>query len=174
MKTIRPTLLFLLLTSTVAFASVKFALWKVKEQAYAVKFTSNRADGSFKGLKASINFDEANPSVAKITATINTNTAETGNGLKNKHVKQALNAEKYPLIKFESTAVSKKGTSYEASGNLTVNGQTKAIKMPFQFIKNGDDATFNSQFSILTEDYKIEKWGSPKTVNIEISVPVTK
>ena len=99
---------------------VVFNAWKVKTGEASVKFSSGKINGSFKGLKADINFDKAHPEQAKITATIESGSIATGFFLKNSHAKDALGTDKFPLIKFVSTAVAKNGTGYTARGNLTL------------------------------------------------------
>src|SRR5580692_7220871 len=95
--------------------------WKVNTGA-EVKFRSEKIDGSFSGLKASIVFDEQHPEAAKISASIDATSVATGFFLKNSHAKDALGIDNYPTIKFESTSVSKNGNGYVAKGNLTMKG----------------------------------------------------
>jgi polyisoprenoid-binding protein YceI len=164
-------LLAIVLITVTAFTIVT---WTVKPDAYAVTFKGKRVEGSFKGLKAKIDFDEANPSISKISATIDATTITTGNFLKNSHAKDGLGVDQYPQIKFESTSVVKKGSSYEATGNLTLKDVTKQIVMPFTFTPDATGGVFEGKFTIATADYHVVKSGTPETVDITIKVPVTK
>ena len=132
----------LLAIAFLAITAFTLATWTVKPDAYAVTFTGKRVEGSFKGLKAKIDFDEANPANSKISATIDATTVATGNFLKNSHAKDGLGVDQYPTIKFESTSVAKKGAAYEAIGNLTLKDVTKQIVLPFTFTPDASGGVF--------------------------------
>ncbi len=148
--------------------------WKVKEDAYTVKFTSKKMEGVFKGLKSDIHFDEANLSSSKISASIDAASVNTGNGMRNKHAKQGLGAEQYPTVKFESTSIGKTASGYEATGKLTIKDVTKEIKLPFTFTKNADGGVFIGKFPVVPSEYHVEKSGTPELFEIELNVAVTK
>src|ERR1700679_250598 len=131
----------LAIVSLFAFA-LAAASWKVKSDAAEVKFTSEKIDGSFTGLKASIVFDEQHPEAAKISASIDATSVATGFFLKNMHAKDALGIDNYPTIKFESTAVIKNGNGYEAKGNLTMKGTTRPAVIHFTFTNKGSGGVF--------------------------------
>ena len=173
-KLIFPALIAILLTTS-AFEIVSYAtLWKVKEDSYTVKFTSKKFDGAFKGLKSELFFDENNIAASKLTATIDANTINTGNGMRNKHAKQGLDAKTYQTVKFESTSISKTTSGYEATGNLTIKDVTKQIKIPFTFSKAANVGVFNGTFSIKPADYNVTRKGTPKVLDFELNVPVTR
>lgn len=172
-KVIFPALIAVAI-ATSAFTVATTSTWKIKEDNYSVKITTNKFDGIFKGLKSEIHFDEANLGDSKITASIDANTINTGNGMRNKHAKQGLGAEQYPTIKFESSSFAKSTAGYEATGKLTIKDVTKEIKLPFTFTKNSEGGTFTGNFSVKPSDYKVEKKGTPETINIQLNIPVTK
>ncbi|HOZ88439.1 MAG TPA: YceI family protein, partial [Bacteroidia bacterium] len=118
------------LFAVLAFTLTQRVTWKVKDD-YTVKFSG----GTFKGLKALILFNENNPENSRITASIDARTINTGNRLMDEHAKdrQALDAENFPLITFVSTSIRKNANGYEATGNLTLKGVTKEVKLPFVF-----------------------------------------
>ena len=161
-----------------AFTAKGVTSWKVKDGAYTVKFSGGhlmgKMSGTFKGLKATIIFDEDNLPASKISASIDAATVNTGNDTKSHHAQEGLGAEEYPVIKFESASIVKKGNAYEATGSLTLKNVTKQIVMPFTFDKQGAGGTFNGKFSLKTADYNITKSGTPDEVEIELTVPVTK
>lgn len=172
-KIIYPALIATMITFS-AFTVVTNTEWKVKEDVYSVKFTGKKINGIFKGLKSSISFDEANPANSKITASIDATSANTGNGMKNKHTKQGLGTEQYPQIKFESTSVSKKGDGFEALGKLTIKDVTKDIAFPFTFTKNETGGVFAGKFSVVPKEYHVDKSGTPDVIEIELNIPVAK
>ena len=159
-----------------AFTVADSVNWKVKEDAYALTFKGGKIDGSIKGLKASILFDEANPEKSKISTTLDVNTVNTGNGMMNKHAQSesALDVKNFPTISFESTSVSGKNGSYTAVGKLTMKGVTKEVSLPFTYENKGATALFKGKFSIAPKEYNITRTGTPDVLEIEITVPVTK
>jgi polyisoprenoid-binding protein YceI len=162
-----------------AFTIIKSVNWKVKDD-YSVKFYA----GTFGGLKATILFDEANPEKSTITASIDAGSVNTGNGVMNAHAKEkeALYTAKFPVITFVSTAIKKTSSGYEATGNLTLKGITKEIKLPFNFnSKKTSDKfpfvmkeNFNGAFTIVTKDFNVTREGTPAQVRVELDIPVTQ
>jgi len=148
--------------------------WKVQSDAAEVKFTSEKADGSFTGLKASIVFDDQHPEEAKISATIDATSIGTGFFLKTMHAKDALGTDDYPIIKFESTSVSKNGNGYVAKGNLTLKGATRPTAIYFTFANKGSQGVFNGKMTVVPRDFGINRNGTPDTVMVSLTVPVSK
>lgn len=155
-----------------AFTFVKTQDWKINDD-YSVKFTSEDPSGIFQGLKGNINFDEKNLANSKFDVTIDVETINTGNGMKNNHAKSEkwFDAAKYPVIKFTSTVISKTASGYKALGSLEIHGVKKEITIPFSFQKN----IFSGSFDINRLDYNIGEAGHGSTIlKVEISVPVSK
>lgn len=159
-----------------AFTVLESINWKLKDDTYTVSFKGGKVDGTMKGLKATIMFDEADLSKSKITASMDVKTINTGNGMMNKHAKSedALNADKYPLITFVSESIVKKAPGYEAKGKLTLKDVTKEITMPFIFEAKGTEGVFKGNFSIVPKDYNITRGGTPDKLDLEIIIPVVK
>jgi polyisoprenoid-binding protein YceI len=155
-----------------AFA-VALANWKVKGE-YEVKFENGSMHGTFKGLKADIQFDKAHPEEAKISATIDATSLATGFFIKTSHAKDAIDAEKYPTISFISSSVSKSGSAYQAMGKLTLKGVTKPVTIHFTFDDKGNEGVFKGDFKIVPKDFTITKNGAPDELTIHLNVPVSK
>jgi len=166
--------LFILIAS--AYTVIQSANWQIKEDAYSVTFKGTKVEGTIKGLKAIILFDEKRPEASKITATLDANTLNTGNGMKNKHAKstEGLDAKKFPEVHFESVSVTGKNGSYTAVGKLTIKSITKEVDLPFTFENKGAEGVFKGKMSILSKEYNITKNGAPESFEIEIIAPVTK
>jgi polyisoprenoid-binding protein YceI len=173
-KTIPAITLLAVTFAASAFTLISSFNWKVKEDSYTVSVKGKKIEGTFEGLKATIILDDNNPENSKISATIDASSISTGNWLKNRHAKSALDADQYPKIKFESTSITSKGTSYEASGNLTLKDVTKKIVLPFTVTRNGQEAIFLGKFSIVPKEYNIKRMGTPELVEITLKVPATK
>ncbi len=174
-----------------AFTLFKLINWKVKDE-YTVKYSwphpSNNGEiisvgGSFRGLKAQILFDEDYPEKSKITASIDARTVNTGNGPlnANREANEALETDKFPKITFASTIIKKTINGYEATGNLTIKGVTKQITFPFKFDTKDTPTsfpffasqTFIGGFNIMPADFDIRAEGIPKTIRIDLTIPVT-
>ncbi len=157
-----------------AFTVIKSQNWNVAE-GYSIKFDGGDPSGEFSGLKGTISFDPADLAASKFDATIDVATINTGNGMKNTHAKSEkwFDADKYPVIKFTSTEITKTAAGYDAKGILEMHGVQKEVVMPFTFANN----TFTSSFSINRLDYNIntaEPAHGSATFKVDISVPVTK
>jgi len=172
-KIIYPFAAVMLILSS-AFTIVKIDAWKIADN-YAVKFDGGDPSGEFKGLKGTILFDAADLAHSKFDATVDVASINTGNGMKNTHAKSAkwFDAEKYPVIKFTSSAIAKTADGYSAKGTLDMHGVQKEIVIPFTFENN----TFHGNFEINRLDYNVNvaepEHGSAK-FKLDITVPVTK
>jgi len=151
--------------------------WQIADK-YSIKFSSNEASGIFKTIKGSIQFDDAKIATAKFDVTIDVASINTGNGLQNKHAKEAewFDAAKYPTVKFVSKKVTKSGAGYQVTGDLEIKGVKKEITFPFTFDKKGSTATFAAKFSVKRSDYNVGKSGGDvdDVIKLDISIPVKK
>lgn len=173
-RIIYPALIAIFIALSAFKVANNTTLWKVREDAYTVKFTSKKFDGTFKGLKSELLFDENNLAASKLTATIEANTINTGNGMRNGHARKGLDAQKYQTVKFVSNSITRTTTGYEATGNLTIKDVTKPIKIPFTFSKNVDGGVFLGTFSIKPEEYNVTRGGTPEVLDFQLNIPVTK
>lgn len=170
----------LLLTS--AFSIYNAIDWTVKDD-YVIKFRFGRYTfgvdsmpapnyGTFKGLKATISFDKDNLDSAKIKASVDAKTIDTGVPSKNSSATgpDVLIADRFPLVTFESTSIRKGTTGYEATGNLTIKDISKEIIFPFTF----ENEVFNGGFTIETKDFNFTHPHVPKEVSIFFTIPVSQ
>jgi len=86
--------------------------------------------GQFKNFNAEIEAQDDTFTNAKTTATIETDSVFTNNADRDAHLKgeDFFNAEKNPQITFETDALNN-----EVTGNLTINGVTKPVKLEVDF-----------------------------------------
>lgn len=163
--------LFLIVSS--AFTIYKSQAWKIGDN-YSVKFTSTDPSGVFTGLKGTVEFDEKNLKASKFDVTVDVASINTGNGMQNTHAKSAqwFDAEKYPTIKFTSSAISKTANGYEAKGTLDLHGVQKEVAIPFTFQNN----TFTGSFEVSREDFNLNPSNAKagKVIKVDLSVPVSK
>jgi polyisoprenoid-binding protein YceI len=157
-----------------AFTVIKSQDWKIADN-YSVKFEGGDPSGEFGGLKGTISFDPNNLATSKFDAAIDVATINTGNGMKNTHAKSDkwFDAEKYPTIRFTSTAITKTPAGYEAKGTLDMHGVKKEITIPFTF----DNNIFKGSFQVNRLDYNIntaEPNHGAASFKVDITVPVVK
>ncbi len=176
-KLIYPVSAALLLVIS-AFTGIKFQDWKISDD-YAIKFTSDDPSGVFRGLKGTVNFDEANLAASKFDVSVDVSTINTGNGMKNTHAKSEkwFDAAKYPSITFTSKEITKTADGYQAKGDLQIHGVTKELMIPFTFQKTDKGGVFASSFDINRMDFNIntaEPAHGASVLKVDLSIPVSK
>jgi polyisoprenoid-binding protein YceI len=96
----------------------------------------NTVTGSFKKFDGSLETSKDDFSDAKISFTTDIASIETGMEMRDTHLKsdEFFNAEKYPQLKFESTAFEKVGDEvYLLKGNITIRETTKPITLDVHY-----------------------------------------
>lgn len=86
--------------------------------------------GQFTDIKGTLEFDQADVSKSKITATIAAASIDTRNADRDTHLKSAdfLDVEKFPTLSFNSTRVTKAGAGkLKVEGDLTIHGVTRPV-----------------------------------------------
>lgn len=118
-----------------ALASKMATKWVLDKSHSNIRFTVthmvvSEVEGSFKAFDGTFAAEKADFSDAKVLFTIDVNSINTDNEGRDKHLKSDdfFNAEKFPQIKFESTAFKPQGgNKYKLEGNLTVRDITKPV-----------------------------------------------
>jgi polyisoprenoid-binding protein YceI len=89
-------------------------------------------NGNFGKFETSITTSKADFSDAVVELTADVNTINTGNEMRDGHLKSAdfFETEKYPTLNFKSTSFKLvKGNKYKIMGNLTLHGVTKPVEL---------------------------------------------
>ncbi|MAF50157.1 MAG: YceI family protein [Rhodospirillales bacterium] len=92
--------------------------------------------GWFKKFDGSIVFDEANVGNSKVSATIETESFDSGWDARNRHLRSPafFNAKEFPAMTFTSTKIEKTGAKTgRMTGNLTLLGKTKPVTLDIRF-----------------------------------------
>jgi polyisoprenoid-binding protein YceI len=123
--------------SLLAFSATTFAqtTWNADKAharlGYSVShMTLSESEGNFKSYDAKIKATKADFSDATFEVSIDVNSLNTDNEMRDKHLKSAdfFDAEKYPTITFKSTSFKKvSGNQYKLVGDLTFHGVTKQV-----------------------------------------------
>ena len=88
-----------------------------------------KVHGSFGKLSGSLDYDPANPTAARVEATIDASSINTGEAQRDTHLKSAdfFDVEKFPSLTFKSKKVEKGGSDLRVTGELTIHGVTKEV-----------------------------------------------
>lgn len=148
------------------------------EVRFAIKNFGVTVNGSFKGLKGKIIFDEQALAASSVTVTVDASTVNTGNGSRDKHLKKEdyFNAEAYPTLSFVSTKITGKPGAYNIEGNLTIKGTTKTISFPFTATATTNGYRLNGQFKINRRNFNVggSSWVLSDDLTVSLSVTVIK
>lgn len=137
--------------------------------------------GTFKDFDGSFSFDEKNPEASQVNVTLNTQSVDTNNAERDKHLRSGdfLNVGKHPTATFASSAVKSTGEGMaDISGDLTLNGVTRPVVIAAKFIGQGDDpwggyrAGFEGSTVIKLKDFDIQKDLGPASQEVELIISV--
>jgi polyisoprenoid-binding protein YceI len=111
------------------------AKWTIDKPHSNVKFAVthlvvSEVEGSFKLFDGSMENTKADFSDAKINFTVDVNSLNTENDMRDNHLKSDdfFNAQKFPAMKFQSTSFTPLGgNKYKLAGNLTIRDVTKPV-----------------------------------------------
>lgn len=145
------------------------------DQGSVVKFVISNlgfdADGTFKGLQGTIDFDERNLSASSFHVTVNSNTINTNNNTRDRHLKgeDYFYSSKYSQIRLVSTKIGKSTTPgyFVFFGKLTIKEITHDIVFPFTAVPEEGAYRFKAEFRIRRRDFNI---GGKNTLSNEVKV----
>jgi polyisoprenoid-binding protein YceI len=180
------------ISKTVAVEPTK---WSIDKPHSTVKFgvthlVVSEVEGSFKLFDGSMESTKPDYSDAKINFSVDVNSLNTDNEMRDKHLKSDdfFNAEKFPAMKFQSTSFTPAGgNKYKLAGNLTIRDVTKPVV--FDVTYGGTVTTqgktklgFKAKTSIDRFDYNL-KWNKAteagglvvsKEVDLVVNVEMNK
>jgi polyisoprenoid-binding protein YceI len=146
------------------------AKWSIDKAHSGVKFTVthlvvSEVEGSFKLFDGSMEASKPDYSDAKINFTVDVNSVNTDNDMRDKHLKSEdfFAAEKYPQMKFVSTSFTPAGgNKYKLAGNLTIKDVTKPVVFDVTYggtanMMGKTKAGFKAKTTINRFDYNL-KW----------------
>lgn len=146
---------------------------------FKIKNAGLMVDGSFTGLEADLKFNQLKPEQSTIKATVNSKSVNTGNSMRDEHLRKAeyFDVDKFPKITLQSTKIEKTGPiTYNGTFNLTMKGVTKSVVIPFMFMKIPEKTEFKGSFQINRRDYGVG--GNSMTLSdnatINLSIIVTE
>jgi len=134
--------------------------WAVASSSVSFKIKNGgfNVDGKFGSATATIIFDETKTTGNIIDATIDAKTINTGNGIRDGHLKKEeyFDIEKYPKILMKATALTKESNgSFKGNFKLTLKNITKDIVVPFTFSQKDGKGVFKGNFTINRLDFGV-------------------
>jgi polyisoprenoid-binding protein YceI len=98
--------------------------------------------GEFQKLSGTVDYDEKNPTAAKIDVTIDASSINTREPKRDAHLKSPdfFDVEKNPNITFRSTKVEKAGKNkFKVTGDLTMRGVTRPVTLDTELTNTQKD-----------------------------------
>jgi len=151
---------------------------------FKIRHLFSKVSGTFSDVTGTIRLERGNLEASHVEATINVYSVDTNHEKRDNHLlsKDFFDAEKYPIMRFVSTSVEVTGENEGVmSGELTLHGVTRSVKMPFKILGFGPDPWdgYRSGFEATTvlkrSDYGIdyglgEKGGGAVGDEVEVNI----
>jgi polyisoprenoid-binding protein YceI len=146
---------------------------------FTIKMLGVKVEGKFKGFIGTVNFNPDDLSTAVISGTVEANTIDTDNSLRNTHLKEKsdfFEVAKFPKLKMASTKIEKTANGYLGTFNLTIKSITKPVKIPFTVDFKDGKAVFNGSTKINRKDWNIggNTLGMSSDVTLNLLLNTTK
>ena len=108
---------------------------------------SRRSAASSTSSRAPPTSTPSTPANSSVTVTIQAASVTTGNEQRDGHLKTPdfFDIANYPQITFVSTNVERDGTEWDITGDLTINGVTKSVTIPFEETGSAKDPFGNTR-----------------------------
>lgn len=142
--------------------------------------------GFFRQAAGAYVIDKENPANCRFELVIQTESIDTNNAKRDEHLRgpDFFNARQFPQIRFVSTACERTQTPegnivYELTGNLSMHGVTRQVKIPLQLLAEGlgpykDQRTgFLSQVNLNRSDFDMNYLLKENPVLVGDAVSVT-
>ena len=162
----------LLLPLTVRAEVETYTIDKVHSMAnFKIRHLFSKVSGTFSDLTGTIWLDRGNVEASRVDATINVYSIDTNHEKRDSQLrsKDFFYVDKYPIMRFVSTGVEVTGENEGVmSGELTMHGVTRPVKLPFEILGFGPDpwGGYRSGFEATTvlkrSDYGINYGLDPK------------
>jgi polyisoprenoid-binding protein YceI len=139
---------------------------------FVIKNLGVEVDGTLDQPEGTIIFDADDLAASSIRASIKVKTIKTGIEARDESLREEeyFYVDKYPRMSFSSTGIAKSGTGYQATGKLTIKGQTKTINIPFTV----ENDVFKGGFTLDRLDFGVgeSSWILSDEVKVKFSLPV--
>lgn len=111
----------------------------------------SQVNGKFSKFEADLRYDRKDVTKASVTVKIDAASVDTGIDQRDAHLrtKDFFDTENHPEIVFVSRKVEAKGSNYLLTGDLTMHGVTKSVRIPFSvtgYVEDKQKGTFVTGF----------------------------
>jgi len=168
------SIVVVLLLVNSAFAQVKYTVTK-STVTFKIKNMGFNTGGSFGSVQANIMFDPSKPEASSIEATVDANTINTDNDMRDEHLKSDsyFDVAKYPRITIKSISLKhKNGNNYTGQFNVTIKDKTLPLEIPFTYVESGSTASFNGTLKLKRTAFGVGSnslvMSDDVTVNIDV------
>lgn len=139
---------------------------------FQIKNAGLTVTGTLAGLEAAIQLDPAHPEQARVQASVQVSSLQTGISLRDKHLQKPdyFDAAQHPTITLRSKAIRPMGAGrYEGTFDLTMKGITREVKLPFTVSAAHE---LRGQLEVNRLDFGIGKKSLLLSDNVAISIRV--
>ncbi len=134
--------------------------------------------GRFNELAGQYLLDREMPQNSQFQFQVNVASVDTNDPKRDEHLRSAdfFNAEQFPTISFQSGSVMKTEQGFDVTGNLTLHGVTREVKLPMILMGEGQGPYGNYrtglrfQLQIKRSDYGMTGMQGPIGDNVAITV----
>jgi polyisoprenoid-binding protein YceI len=121
----------------------------------------SKVRGHFNQWGGTFDYDEADPTRAKLSVRIDAASIDTRDEKRDAHLRSPdfFDVEKFPALTFESTKVERDGDDFVVTGELSIHGVTRAVQLKVESLGQtkdpwgGQRAGFSASTSISRKDF---------------------
>lgn len=170
-----PALLALLATT----ASARAADWTVdyanSKLGFVATYEGVGFDTRFETFTADIDFDASDPGSGRFEVVVQISSVNSRSKDRDEGMLDAewFDSATHPSARFETTAFEQIGPGrFQATGNLTVKGVTRSIKLPFSWEQDGDRARLRAETTLERTSFDIGsgEWANDSTIGFKVTV----
>ena len=155
MKRILSAVLLLILMTASLSTAATFAIDPVHSSiGFKIKhMVISKVRGSFGQFEGIIEFDEVDPALGSVSATITMDSIDTGDQKRDEHLRDAdfFNTAEFPTMTFSSKEITKDGDDWQLKGNLTLHGVTRPVALKLEYNGSVDDPWGNHRVGFAAE-----------------------
>ncbi len=140
---------------------------------FKIKNLGVNTNGTIGGLQANIKFNPADLASATLEASVDVNTINTDNSMRDEHLRgeDFFDLAHYPKISLKSVSFKhKSGNNYTGVFNLTIKDKTKQVEIPFTYADKATSSEFTGTFKINRVDFGLGS--SSMVMSDEVTVTI--
>lgn len=156
------------------YTSIRFSI---------VKWGVMKEEGIFRDFNGTLDFDPAHPERSRIELVAQAASIDTKNDSRDQVVRSDdfLDVARYPTLSFVSRSVTQEAGHWFVTGDLTIHGTTRRIRVPVSQLgirdlpNVGKLAAFETSFAVNRRDYGVlgARWGAiPGTLDDTVDIHI--